>query len=65
MSLYESSFTFQKTLLALTNMDKRMICMQVKMYVTESVVGAQAGSHEAVTPMILDPQLYKFRNERS
>lgn len=43
MSLYESSFIFQKTLLAHTNMDKSMICMQVEVNVMEGAVGAQEG----------------------
>lgn len=50
MSQYESSFIFQNMCLAHTDIDKRMISMQVERYVMESVAGTQARSHEGVIP---------------
>ena len=50
MSQYESSFAFEKMCLAHTDIDKRMISMQVERYVMESVAGSQARSHEGVIP---------------
>lgn len=41
MSSYESSFGFQKTLVAHTNTEKKADFQAVEIYVTESVAGAQ------------------------
>lgn len=67
MSSYESSFSFQKTLLAHTNTDqtKKADLHAVEMYVMESIVGAQAGSPEGVVRTIMGPQLYEITNEKS
>lgn len=51
MSQYESSFTFQKMHLAPTDIDKRMISMQVEIMSWNVLAGAQARFHEGVISM--------------